>query len=264
MPRPLLFLITEVILCFSLALRTPAHAWGTKGHHIIAYIAEAHLIDAARAKIKTLLPKNGTLEQAATWPDRIRKVMPQMTPLHYVDVARGSSFYDRDLDCPEHNCIVEGINWYLKVLSSNDSPLAEKEVALNWIAHLVGDIHQPRHVGFKDDLGGTITKVSFRGKEQTLHEVWDTRILETENGSAKQIAKRLDGQIRDVDRKAWQSGTPKDWANESIAINTRYVYPLPENHEISEEYAKRALPILRKRLVQAGVWLAWLLNEGLK
>jgi hypothetical protein len=68
--------------------------------------------------IKTLLPKNGTLEQAATWPDRIRKVMPQMTQLHYVDVARGSSFYDRDLDCPERNCIVEGINWYLKVLSS--------------------------------------------------------------------------------------------------------------------------------------------------
>jgi len=182
----------------------------------------------------------------------------------HLDVARGSSFYDRDLDCPEHNCIVEGINWYLKVLSSNDSPLAEKEVALNWIAHLVGDIHQPLHVGFKDDLGGTTTKVSFRGKEQTLHEVWDTGILETENGSAKQIAKRLDGQIRDVDRKAWQSGTPKDWANESIAINTRYVYPLPENHEISEEYAKRALPILHKRLVQAGVWLAWLLNEGLK
>jgi hypothetical protein len=111
-------------------------------------------------------------------------------------------------------------------------------------------------------VGGT--SVSNSLQHLKLHEVWDTGILETENGSAKQIAKRLDGQIRDVDRKAWQSGTPKDWANESIAINTRYVYPLPENHEISEEYAKRALPILHKRLVQAGVWLAWLLNEGLK
>ena len=53
-------------------------------------------------------------------------------------------------------------------------------------------------------------------------------------------------------------------ANESIAINTRYVYPLPESHEISEEYAKRAVPILHKRLAQAGVRLTWLLNEALK
>ena len=111
---------------------------------------------------------------------------------------------------------------------------------------------------------GDSEKVSFRGKEQTLHEVWDSGILETEEGSAKQIAKRLDEKVTDDDRKAWQSGTPKDWANESIAINTRYVYSLPENHEISEEYAKRALPMLHKRLVQAGVRLAWLLNEGLK
>ena len=72
------------------------------------------------------------------------------------------------------------------------------------------------------------------------------------------------GVVLSADRKAWQSGTPKDWANESIAINTRYVYPLPESHEISEEYAKRALPILHKRLAQAGVRLAWLLNRALE
>jgi hypothetical protein len=106
---------------------------------------------------------------------------------------------------------------------------------------------------------GDSEKVSFRGKVQTLHEVWDSGILETEEGSAKQIAKRLDEKITDDDRKACQSGTPKDWANESIAINTRYVYPLPENHEFSEEYAKRAVPILHKRLAQADVRLAWLL-----
>ena len=81
---------------------------------------------------------------------------------------------------------------------------------------------------------GDSEKVSFCGKGQTLHEVWDSGILETEEGSAKQIAKRLDEKVTDDDRKAWQSGTPKDWANESIAINTRYVYPLPESHEITK------------------------------
>jgi len=43
-----------------------------------------------------------------------------------------------------------------------------------------------------------------------------------------------------------------------------YVYPLPESHEINEEYFKRAMPILHRRLVQSGVRLAWLLNDALK
>src|SRR5437762_9355613 len=111
---------------------------------------------------------------------------------------------------------------------------------------------------------GNSEKVSFCGKEQILHEVWDSGILETEEGSAKQIAKRLGEKVTDDDRKAWQSGTPKDWANESIAINARYVYPLPESHEISEDYGKRALPILHKRLAQGGARLAWLLNDMLR
>jgi hypothetical protein len=56
----------------------------------------------------------------------------------------------------------------------------------------------------------------------------------------------------------------REGMGESIALTTKYVYPLPENHEISEEHAKRALPILNKRLVQAGVRLAWLLYEALR
>src|SRR5437773_371750 len=79
-----------------------------------------------------------------------------------------------------------------------------------------------------------------------------------EKGSARALAKRLDQQFSVVERKAWEAGTPKEWADESLAITTAYVYPLPESREIGEDYATRALPILHKRLVQAGVRLAWL------
>jgi hypothetical protein len=94
-----------------------------------------------------------------------------MNPLHYVDVPRGSDYCDPERDCPEHNCIVEAINWYLSVLKSNYSPLAEKRIAPDFIVHLVGDLHQPLHVGFTDDRGGTTTKVIFEGKEQLLHDL---------------------------------------------------------------------------------------------
>jgi hypothetical protein len=253
-----------VVFAAILTIPSPAFAWGPKGHQIVAYIAEAHLTDTTSEKIRVILPKNGTLAKASIWPDEIRKALPQMNPLHYVDVPRGATTYDRDRDCPQRNCIVEAVTWYFNVLKSNDSPLAEKQLALDYLVYLVGDLHLPLHVGFLDDLGGTKTKVTFEGKAQTLHELWDTGMLETENGTARAMAKLLDEECDPNDRIAWQAGTPTDWANESLSLTIEYVYPLPEWHEISEEYLKRAMPILHRRLVQAGVRLAWLLNEALK
>jgi hypothetical protein len=152
--------------CFAVGC-PPSFGWGPKGHQIVAYIAEAHLTDTAREKIKVILPKNGTLAKASIWPDEVRKALPQLNPLHYVDVPRGSTTYDRDRDCPQRNCIVEAVTWYLNVLKSNDSQLAEKQLALHYLVHLVGDLHLPLHFGFLDDLGGTKTKVTLQGKAQT-------------------------------------------------------------------------------------------------
>ena len=181
-----------------------------------------------------------------------------------MDVPGGATKYDRERDCPQRNCIVEAVTWYLNVLKSMDSPLAEKQLALDYLVHLVGDLHLPLHVGFLDDLGGTKTKVTFEGKAQTLHELWDTGMLGTEKGTARAMAKLLDEKCDPNDRIVWQAGTPTDWANESLALTIEYVYPLPESREISEEYVNRAVPILHRRLVQAGVRLAWLLNEAMK
>jgi hypothetical protein len=94
--------------------------------------------------------------------------------------------------------------------------------------------------------------------------LWDAGTLSTENGSVREIAGRLDQECSADDRTAWQAGTPTDWANESLLLTTEYLYPLPESNEISDKNVKRALPTLHKRLVQAGVRLAWLLNEVMK
>ena len=77
------------------------------------------------------------------------------------------------------------------------------------------------------------------------------------------MAKLLDEECDPIDRRG-QAGTPTDWVNESLLLTIEYVYPVPESHEISEEYVKRVMPILHRRLVQAGVRLAWLLNDALK
>jgi len=202
--------IYNVIFAAMLIIPAPAYAWGAKGHQIVALIAEAHLNASTRDKIKAILQRNDTLAKASIWPDEVRKALPQMNPLHYVDVPRGATTYDRERDCPQRNCIVEAVTWYLNVLKSNDSPLAEKQLALDYLVHLVGDLHLPLHVGFLDDLGGTKTKVMFQGKAQTLHELWDTGMLETEKGTPRAIAKLLDEECDPNDQAAWQAGTPTE------------------------------------------------------
>ena len=71
--------------------------------------------------------------------------------------------------------------------------------------HLVGDLHQPLHVGFTDDLGGTTTKVWFDGKGQMLHDLWDTGLLEAaEKCSAKAIAELLDHEYSADECRTWK------------------------------------------------------------
>src|SRR5262249_5025535 len=124
----------------------------------------ARLAASTREKIKAMVTKNDTLAKASIWPDGVRKALPQMNPLHYVDIPRGATTYDRVRGCPQRNCIVEAGATLLNELKSTACPLAEKHIALDYLVHLVGDLHLPLHVGFLDDLGGTKTKVTFPGK----------------------------------------------------------------------------------------------------
>src|SRR5215470_5545355 len=254
------------IATFAVLLTVPssAFAWGIKGHQIVALIAEAHLDASTRDKIKVILRKNETLSKASIWPDEVRKALPQMNPLHYVDVPRGATAYDRERDCPQRNCIVEAITWYWNVLKSKDSPLAEKQLALNYLVHLVGDLHEPLHVGFLDDVGGTKTKVTFQGKAQTLHALWDEGMLDTENGTARAIAKLLD---EECDPTTALRGKPvrppigptNRWRSQS----STFIRCLSRTRSARSTSNLRC-QILHRRLVQAGVRLAWLLNNCLK
>jgi S1/P1 Nuclease len=70
----------SAVLCWVLSAG-PAYPWGTKGHEIIAAIAETQLTDAARKRIKELLPQGTTLADASTWPDKAGRQIPDMDPI---------------------------------------------------------------------------------------------------------------------------------------------------------------------------------------
>jgi hypothetical protein len=240
---------------------SPAYPWGSKGHEIVAAIAETHLTDTARTRIKELLPRGTTLAGASTWPDKAGRQIPDMDPYHYINFPKDANTYDQQRDCKLRNCIIEAIAWYAEVLKSPDAPRNEKRVALRFVAHLVGDIHQPLHAGFAEDRGGNSVDVRFNGRKTNLHALWDTGLVELEPGTPAEIAGRIQTVLSSDEVQQWRQGTPAEWALESLAIVRAQVYRLPASGEINPTYIERAGAVIRTRLAQAGSGLASLLNQ---
>ncbi len=136
-----------LLLLVNLLSAAPVYSWGSKGHEIVAAIAETHLTDAARKRIKELLPQGTTLADASTWPDKAGRQIPDMDAYHFINFPKDANTYEQQRDWKLRNCVIEAIAWYMQVLKSPDAPRNEKRIALRFVAHLVGDIHQPLHVG---------------------------------------------------------------------------------------------------------------------
>jgi nuclease S1 len=241
-------LLTSVASLFT---TSPAYSWGTKGHEIIAAIAETHLIDTARKRIKELLPQGTTLAEASIWPDKAGRRIPDMDPYHFINFPKDTNTYDQQRDCKMRNCIIESIAWYTQVLKSSDAPRNEKRIALRFNAHLVGDIHQPLHARFAEDRGGNSVDVRFNGRKENLHSLWDTAPVELEEGTPSEIAKRIQDAVTSQDRQHWQQGTPAEWTLESLAIVRAQVYRFATSGEIGASYIEQARAVIRTRLVQA-------------
>ena len=250
-----------VFALFHLALPVGVSAWFDKGHRIVGLIAEANLTDTARNGVKKILD-GMTLADAAIWPDHEGRSIRDFDPLHYVTIPEDATGYDQARDCPERNCMVEALKWFLTAVTDRNAPIMARRLALHYVAHLVGDMHQPLHAGRVQDSGGTGIRISYRGAETNLHFFGDTNLVEMENGMAEEVARRLAANITNEERSAWQSGGPKEWTEESLALVRSYAYKTGDLGELSDEYVEKARPVVRRRLAQAGIRLAWVLNAA--
>ena len=272
MKKPVLYSLLSVVLSINPLTSVPAYPWKEKGHEIVGHIAQRRLTEKAWRKIKAILrpksPVASELAEAAVWPDKIGRTIKDMDPLHYVNFRTGDTGYDQHRNCPLRNCIVEALPWYRRVMVDKDAPLNARRIALRFVAHLVGDIHQPLHAGFEEDKSGNTILVRFKDRQGKLHWWWDTGFLETaEEGPTADIARRLDEAITPEERSAWLGGPIVQWAEKSFELARTHAYDLPDTpgtKVITDDYFNRAMSVIRQRLAQAGVRLAWVLNEAFK
>ncbi|MEI6417966.1 MAG: S1/P1 nuclease [Sphingomonadales bacterium] len=274
------------LLLFVLA--SPAHAWGDAGHQLVARIAAAELTPMARRAVAGILAKGGavntpecaltTLETAATWPDCVRRLGDRFafaSPWHYQDISICGPF-DANANCADGNCVTGQIPRQLAIMADKRASPAARAQALAFVAHFVGDMHQPLHVGERDDQGGNKVAVSYGAKggpRMNLHRVWDSELAERALSEPPAITA---ASPTPAQRRAWAKGSLASWARESWAASRDQVYPgipgvapgcpvptTPQQGQITEAYVQANTPLVRAQVMKAGVRLAWLLNGTL-
>jgi hypothetical protein len=247
--------LTAVV--FLLTLSTNALAWGPTGHRVTGWIAERHLSRKARTALDKML--NGqSLAIASTWMDEVRSdsTYDHMIDWHWVTIPQGENYVSADKN-PKGDIIgtLERIIRELKTKGLDKSAQLER---VKILIHLIGDIHQPLHVSALDDGGGNNEQVTWFGGHSNLHRVWDSDIIDHTRLSYTEMAQSL-GKPSPADIRAWQAASVQEWARESQAHHAQ-VYDY-DTGRLGYRYVYLNYPIIRHRLLQAGVRLAGILNE---
>jgi hypothetical protein len=264
----------KLMLLATLALvSSPALAWGKTGHRVVAAIADTQLSGLARAHIREILGGAESLDEAANWPDEMRSApgvfwQKTATPWHYVTL--NGILYDH---APPEGDALQALSHFSAVLQDPQASVADQQLALRFIVHLVGDLHQPLHVGKCCDKGGNDVKVSWFGKPTNLHAVWDSQLVDEEQYSFTELAAKLERHTSERNVIDWWDINPRDWISESAQVREQIYADIPPPRksdrktkgealpDLSYGYVFKFTPVMERRLQQAGVRLAAYLNS---
>ncbi|WP_193164176.1 S1/P1 nuclease [Microbulbifer hainanensis] len=257
---------TRTLCLLVLIVLTPkTFAWGADGHRVTGEIAWQFLAQDAQKQVAELLQSAGepSLAEAATWADRIRSNEDYnwAAPLHYINLPEHWDGYQASRDCPPAGCILKAIEHFRGVLGDATATESARAEALLFIAHFVGDLHQPLHTGRAADRGGNDIAVTFFGAQTNLHALWDTYLPAGFIGDWKNYADAETRGITPAERSLWLHSAAVDWAEESHALAYSNAYT--REKRLGETYYTRNRDIVALRLRQGGVRLAGMIESAL-
>lgn len=233
-------------------------SWGFKGHRAVATIAQKHLT-AGVAYVTSAYLKGEQMEEVSTWADENRD--PKTAPWHYINLPLGLSrdAFVKAVQESDNNVYTAILKTEATLKDANASAEAKNE-SMKYLIHLVGDAHQPMHVSRKEDKGGNTIQLRFDNKGTNLHSLWDSKLIDKEGLSQEDIVKTYDT-ATPADVKKWQSDSPIEWLWESYQITTELYANTKPGQSIDDVYYQKYIPVVRKRIDQAGIRLAGELNR---
>lgn len=240
------------LFCFALI------SWGYKGHRAIATIAQNHLTGKTAYLVSAYLGGQ-PMEKVSTWADENRDL--KTAAWHFINLPLGLNHqqFVKTVQNSE-GTVYTAILKMEATLNDPTATIAKKDEALKYLIHFVGDAHQPMHVSRKEDKGGNTIQLRFDNKGTNLHSLWDSKLIDYEGLSQEDITKTYDT-ATPSEIKKWQSDSPMEWLWESYQITNELYSKAKPGQNIDLIYYKEYIPVIRKRIDQAGIRLAGELNK---
>lgn len=265
-------------------MASPASAYWEYGHETVAAIAYRNVKPQTRAAIDRLLARQAlletptcparTIEQASVWADCIKPLGQRFSYAynwHYQNVNICKPF-ELKANCPDGNCVSAQIERDVKLLQDKAVPLREKVMALAFLVHFVGDLHQPLHAGDKGDLGGNRARSDYgiyTPERLNLHTIWDGWLAERAISTPPPLVAAYSAEQRAV----MGAGTVEDWSRENWQVARDVAYAsafggdpcradLPERGKLDDKTIGMLVDPLRLQITRGGLRLARLLDEA--
>ncbi len=277
-------------LCGALALfafAAPAQAYWEYGHESVARIAWLQMRPDTRARVVALLRQGrlldtpdcpvATLDQASLWADCIKPLGDRFAyaySWHYqnVDVCKP---FDLKAPCKDGNCVSAQIERNARLLADKTVPVRERLMALAFLTHFVGDLHQPMHAGDHADLGGNRVAANYGviSGRANLHSIWDGWLAERAISTPPSGPAAILTQVPSSERQRIAGGTVEDWSREMWEKSRSQAYqsllgdpcatPPSERPVLDEAKVRALIPLVRENVASGGIRLAKLLDDAL-
>jgi hypothetical protein len=281
---PIRFLLALMAL---VCAPSPASAYWEYGHETVARIAWEQMRPDTRRAVAGLLKQGAlletptcpvrTIEQASVWADCIKPLGDRFAyaySWHYqnVDICKP---FDLKGPCKDGNCVSAQVERNARLVADVHVPRRERLMALAFLVHFVGDLHQPMHAGDHADLGGNKVAANYGliGGRTNLHSIWDGWLAERAISTPPAGPSALLAAVPPAERQRIAAGSVEDWSREmwakarDLAYKTLVGDPCgaaPVGRPTLDETAVRALiPAVREDITEGGIRLARLLDDAL-
>lgn len=248
-----------LFLTLNISFANAPLVWSKTGHRVIGDVAQAHLTRKAKKAISELLDGQ-SLAAISNFSDEIKAdtLYRKFGAWHYVNIPKGKK-YD-EVTPSKYGDLVVGINSCITIIENGNSSKEEKAFHLKMLVHLIGDLHQPMHVGRLEDKGGNNIQVQWFNDGSNLHRIWDSNLITQNAMSYTEIAASLP-YLSKHQKKTIQEGVLLDWVEESQLIADDLYNSVEMGEKLYYRYGYVWWPTVEKQLQKGGLRLAKVLND---
>jgi len=248
-----------ILLFFTNLIYANNGIWSKTGHRVIGEIAEEHLTKKAKRAIDKLL--NGkNLASVANFADEIKadSAYRKFSAWHYVNFPADKKY--TEVEPSKYGDLVIGVQKSIEIIENRESSDQEKAFYLKMLIHLIGDLHQPMHIGRLEDKGGNDIQVQWFNRGSNLHKIWDANMIDDYGMSYTELAASLP-KLSNDQMEQIEKGDVLDWVEESQDIANMLYDSVEVGEKLYYRYSYVWWDTVETQLQKGGIRLAKVLND---